>query len=101
MSLGSMVVVVYFLPIWFQAIKGVSAVKSGIDTLHLVMALVLASIIAGEITAKTGYYVGQLIACSIVMSIGAGMLTTLKVGTGHSMWVGYQVLYGVGLGLGM
>ena len=75
--------------------------KSGVDTLPLVMSLVIASILAGAITAKTGYYVGQLIACSIIMSIGAGLLTTLKVNTGHSMWIGYQVLYGFGLGLGM
>jgi len=41
---GSMIVTIYFLPLWFQAIKGVSAVTSGIDTLPLVLALVVASI---------------------------------------------------------
>ncbi|KAH7419488.1 major facilitator superfamily domain-containing protein [Cadophora sp. MPI-SDFR-AT-0126] len=98
---GSMMVIIYFLPIWFQAIKGVSAVTSGINTLPLVMALVVASIIAGGITAKTGYYTGQLIACSIIMSIGAGLLTTLEVDTPSSKWIAYQFLYGLGLGLGM
>jgi hypothetical protein len=101
LSPGSMMVIIYYLPIWFQAIKGVSAVHSGIDTLPLVMALVVASIIAGAITSKTGYYVGQLIACSIIMSIGAGMITTLSVDSGKAQWVGYQFLYGFGLGLGM
>ncbi|PVH79217.1 MFS general substrate transporter [Cadophora sp. DSE1049] len=98
---GSMMVIIYFLPIWFQAIKGVSAVTSGIDTLPLVLSLVAASIISGGITAKTGYYTGQMIVCSIIMSIGTGLLTTLEVDTPSSKWIGYQFLYGFGLGLGM
>lgn len=98
---GSMMVIIYFLPIWFQAIKGVSAVHSGIDTIPLVMSLVVASIIAGGLTAKTGYYTGQLILSSIIMSVGAGMLTTLQVDTRHSKWIAYEFLYGFGLGLGL
>ena len=35
------------------------------------------------------------------MSIGAGLLSTFKVSTGHSMWIGYQVVYGFGVGFGM
>ncbi|KAH7342539.1 major facilitator superfamily domain-containing protein [Rhexocercosporidium sp. MPI-PUGE-AT-0058] len=98
---GSMMVIIYFLPIWFQAIKGVSAVTSGIHTLPLVFSLVAASIIAGGITAKTGYYTGQLIACSFVISVGTGLLTTLQVDTPSPKWIAYQFLYGFGLGLGM
>jgi len=98
---GSMMVIIYFLPLWFQAIKGVSAVHSGINTLPLVIALVVASITAGAITSKTGYYVGQLYAATIIMSIGAGLLTTLKVDTPSKTWIGYEILYGFGLGLGM
>jgi len=100
-SPGSMMIMIYYLPLWFQAIKGVSAVKSGIDTLPLVLSLVIASIIAGGLTQKTGYYVPQLLACSVIMSIGAGLLTTLQIDTGAKIWIGYQVLYGFGLGLGM
>jgi hypothetical protein len=100
-SPGSMMIMIYYLPLWFQAIKGVSAVKSGIDTLPLVLSLVIASIIAGGLTQKTGYYVPQLLACSVIMSIGAGLLTTLQIDTGAKKRIGYQVLYGFGLGLGM
>lgn len=68
-SPGSMMVMVYFLPLWFQAIKGASAITSGIDTLPLVLALVAASIISGVITQKSGYYVGQLLASSVISAI--------------------------------
>lgn len=33
------------------------------------------------------------------MSVSAGLLTTLHVGTGEAEWIGYQVLYGFGMGL--
>lgn len=34
------------------------------------------------------------------MSVGAGLITTFQaVGTGSDKWIGYQVLYGLGMGL--
>ena len=33
------------------------------------------------------------------MAIGAGLLTTLQVDTDMGKWIGYQVLYGFGMGL--
>lgn len=33
------------------------------------------------------------------MSVGAGLLTTFQVDTAKSMWIGYQFLYGFGMGL--
>ena len=94
-------VLIYYLPIWFQAVKGVSAVQSGIHTLPLVLSLVVGSILSGVITQKTGYYVGQLYASTILTAIGAGLLTTLTVDISSGKWIGYQIIYGFGLGLGM
>ncbi len=33
------------------------------------------------------------------MSVGAGLLTTFQVNTGIGKWIGYQVVYGIGMGL--
>lgn len=98
---GTMFIAIYYLPLWFQAIKGVSAVQSGIDTIPLVLSLVVGSIIAGALTSKTGYYVPQMLVCSVILSIGAGLLTTLKLDTNSAHWIGYQVIFGFGLGFGM
>lgn len=98
---GSMMVVVYYLPVWFQAIKGASAVKSGIMNIPLVLSLVLGSIIAGASVTNLGYFTPFMIAGSVVMSIGAGLLTTFTTTTGHSKWIGYQVILGLGIGMGM
>ena len=98
---ASLQVMVYYLPIWFQAVKGVSPVKSGIDNIPLVLSLVFASIFSGGLVQKIGYYTPLMLFCAAIMSVGAGLITTFKVDTGHAKWIGYQVIYGFGLGLGM
>lgn len=91
----------YFIPIWFQAIKHASAVKSGIMSLPLVLGLVIMGISAGILTKKIGYYAPWMILSSILTPIGAGLITTFTPHTGHSAWIGYQALFGMGVGLGM
>ena len=92
-------VIVYFLPIWFQSIKGVSAVESGVRLLPLMLATVIGSIAGGIVTPKFGYYTPFAIVGSCIMSVGAGLLTTFQVDTAKGKWIGYQVVYGIGLGL--
>ena len=98
---SSMMTMVYYIPLWFQAIKSVTAVRSGIDTLPLIISLVLASIMAGALVQRLGYYVPFMIANGIIMSTGAGLITTFTPSTTHSKWIGYQIIFGFGLGLGM
>ncbi|KAJ7667109.1 major facilitator superfamily domain-containing protein [Mycena rosella] len=94
-------VFVYYLPIWFQAIKGVSAVKSGIENLPMILAVVFSMIGAGGATTAIGYYTPFMILSTILMAVGGGLITTFKVDTGHARWIGYQVILGVGCGAGM
>lgn len=89
---------VYYLPIWFQAIQGVSAVESGIRILPLVLAMVIASILSGVIVGRIGYYMPPLLFGIVLMTTGAGLLTTLQIDTPSSRWIGYQILYGFGTG---
>lgn len=89
------------MSIWFQAVKGVSAFHSGIMILPSILSVVVASIIAGGATTAIGYYTPFIYVSSIIMSVGAGLLTTFTVDTSSSQWIGYQVLYGLGAGLGM
>ena len=35
-----------------------------------------------------------------LMAIGSGLLTTLKLDSNGGMWVGYQLIFGVGSGAG-
>jgi energy-converting hydrogenase Eha subunit E len=38
---------------------------------------------------------------TILMSTGAGLMTTFKLDTNHAAWIGYQVLFGIGIGTGL
>ncbi|THY81601.1 MFS transporter [Aureobasidium pullulans] len=85
----------------FQAIKGVSATKSGIMSLPLILGVVICSVVAGGLVTALGQYAPFMLASSVLMAIGAGLLSTFKVDTGHAEWIGYQALFGIGVGLGM
>jgi MFS family permease len=97
---ASMMVITYYLPIWFQAIKGVDAIQSGIMLLPTILSTVVASLGSGIVISRVGYYTPFFIISSILSPIGGGLLSTLTPETGHSKWIGYQIIFGLGLGFG-
>ena len=67
----------------------------------MLLGLVLVSVLAGAGVTLLGYYTPFLLASTLFMSIGAGLLTTFEATTAHPKWIGYQVIFGAGVGLGM
>jgi hypothetical protein len=100
MSAGGMMCTVYYIAIWFQAAQGQTAKEAGIRTIPLVLSLVLFGIIVAIFTQKIGYYVPSMLVAPILAATGAGMLSTLTPESSKAEWVGYQVLYGFGIGAG-
>lgn len=98
---SSFFIMIYYLPIWFQAVQSVSAVQSGIRNLPVILGLVLVSLVAGVGVSTLGYYTPWMIASSVVMPVGYGLITTFTPDTGSSAWIGYQAIAGIGIGLGM
>ena len=98
---ATMMVWIYFLPIYFQAIFGSSAIRSGIQLLPFVLSVVIGSILAGGLVTAIGYYTPFSILSSCVMSVGAGLCSTFGVHTEAPRWIGYQIIVGFGIGLGM
>ncbi|EMD00433.1 hypothetical protein BAUCODRAFT_28789 [Baudoinia panamericana UAMH 10762] len=97
---ASFFIFIYFVPIWFQAIKGTSAVQAGIYTLPLILAEILGIGLSGGLVTNLGYFAPFFIGSSVIMSIGAGLMMLFDVNTSTGRWVGYQFLYGFGVGLG-
>ncbi|KAE8139154.1 major facilitator superfamily domain-containing protein [Aspergillus pseudotamarii] len=89
---------VYYLPLWFQAIKGVSAVDSGIHLLPMLIPVVVASVITGQLVSRIGYYTPFMIFGACLTAIGTGLLTTLGISTSEGKWIGFQIIYGFGIG---
>jgi MFS family permease len=98
---STMLLLIYYLPVWLQAIKGKSAIKSGIDTIPLVLSLTIGSTLSGQLVGHLGYYTPFTMASSCLISIGAGLISTFKVNTSTGMWIGYQIILGFGIGLGL
>ncbi|KAI1162533.1 MFS general substrate transporter [Nemania serpens] len=92
---------IYYIPIWFQAVQGVSAVNSGIRNLPMLLSVVVASILAGGLITAFGYYTPFMLIGTVLAAIGGGLLTTWKPDTGSGMWIGYQLLFGLGIGLSL
>lgn len=92
---------IYYLPIWFQAIKGATAMGSGIRNVPLVLSMVVTTIVAGSLVSWSGYYTPFVILSSIIMTVAAGMFCTLTPESGPAAWIGYQIMFGIGTGLGM
>ncbi|KAG4436093.1 hypothetical protein IFR05_008413 [Cadophora sp. M221] len=91
--------VVYYLPIWFQAIRRDNAEESGIHTLPLILSLIIISIASGGAVVFVGYYTPFLIIGSLIMSVGAGMLYMLKPDSSTGAWIGFQIIMGAGVGM--
>jgi MFS family permease len=96
-----MMVLLYYLPIWFQAVRGDSATKSGIMLLPLILSSTITALVAGVIISRIGYYNPFFLLASIIMPIGVGLLSTFTPSAGNAKVVGYQILVGIGLGCGM
>lgn len=92
---------VYYVPVWFQAIQGVSATESGVRNLPLILSVVLMSLVAGILTTVIGYYTQFFYIAPVFAALGAGLMSTWTVESGIGMWIGYQVLFGFGIGFGL
>ncbi|KAH6860625.1 MFS transporter [Alternaria rosae] len=92
---------IFYLPFYFQAIKGTTAEESGIRTIAYLVSITCSSIVIGGLITVVGWYAPFMWFGSAIFAIGAGMLYTLKVGSPPGQWIGYQILAGIGAGAGV
>ncbi|RMZ91346.1 hypothetical protein DV736_g1425, partial [Chaetothyriales sp. CBS 134916] len=90
---------IYFLPFYFQAVKGTTAESSGIRTIPYLISITFASIAVGGSITMLGHYVPFTWSGSAIFTVGAGLLYTLKVNSGAGKWIGYQIIAGTGAGM--
>lgn len=73
---SSMIIMIYYIPIWFQVVKGSAALESSYQTLPSILSLVAAAIIAGVLARKTGHYTPQMMISPMLSAVGVGLMTT-------------------------
>ncbi|KAJ5888533.1 hypothetical protein N7495_008574 [Penicillium taxi] len=91
----------YFLPIFFQTVKGDSALHSGTSTLPLLISYTLSLIFTGIAVSVIGKYAPFMHIGSAIASVGLGLLSTLTASTDLGRSIGSQILCGVGIGLAL
>ncbi|KAF2113825.1 DNA repair protein RAD50 [Lophiotrema nucula] len=96
---GNFYILLFYLPIYFQAVKGASAMNSGIRLLPLILGMTLFQVLVGIIITAWGVFNPFMIGGAALASVGSGLLMKLAVDSPASMWIGYQTIAGIGLGL--
>jgi MFS family permease len=89
----------YFLPVYFQSVKDVSPLRSAVMTLPLIFISAPAGLLAGFLTTATGKYIYWHWIGWALMSIGAGLFTLLDAQSSTGHWVGFQIVFGFGIGV--
>lgn len=92
--LGSYIVLLYYLPIYFQSIQGASPIKSGVNNLPLVLSASLFALVGGVIVMKTGRAQQVMFVGSMITTVSLGLIYTLDIGTPTAKWVGFQFFTG-------
>ncbi|HYP40563.1 MAG TPA: MDR family MFS transporter [Chloroflexia bacterium] len=90
---------ILYIPLFIQAIQGDSATNSGNAVTPMTMAIVLSSIITGQIISRTGKYrIIGIIGMSLV-TIGMVLLYTMNMDTPRFTTITYMIVMGAGLGI--
>ncbi|GIK05551.1 hypothetical protein Aspvir_009664 [Aspergillus viridinutans] len=96
---GSFYLLLYYLPTYFQSVKGASASDSGVHTLPLVLGDGLFATLSGAALGIIGYYMPLLTLGGVLTTVASGLLYTLDLHSGSNEWIGYQAMAGIGVGL--
>ncbi|EXJ93981.1 hypothetical protein A1O1_02374 [Capronia coronata CBS 617.96] len=86
----------YYLPLWFQVVKGATPLMSGVMILPTAIAQSVGAGLAGKIVQVLRYCAPWAMFGTMVSSIGSGLMTTFVPSTSTGAWIGYQILVGTG-----
>lgn len=98
---GGFFLLLYYLPIYFQVVNGVTASESGVRNLPLILSTTIATIVSGGLISAKGHFVPFMIIGSALTTVGCGLLYSLTTHSSSGEWIGYQILAGVGIGLAL
>lgn len=90
---------VSFVPLFLQVVNGASATGSGLLLVPLMLGLLSASMISGQIISRTGCYKVFPVSGCAIAAIAFYLLSTMDAHTMQSTVTIYMVILGAGLGL--
>lgn len=91
---GCYFLLLYYLPLYFQSIKGKTATESGVANLPLVITGCIAIISGGIVVTKTRHAMPFMLLGAALTTVACGLFCTLDINTDAGKWIGYQILGG-------
>jgi len=91
--------VILFIPLFAQGIIGITATHSGLILTPMMLSLIAAAIISGQIVARTGKYKIIALLGMVFGTIGMYLFSRIDIHTTNNMLVIGMAILGVGLGL--
>ncbi|MDB5160744.1 MAG: yusP/MdtP-like protein [Candidatus Saccharibacteria bacterium] len=90
-----------YIPLFAQEVLGRSATNSGVIIMPMVLAMVPASILTGQLVSKVGKYKKLAVFGTLFVTVGILWMSTLSVTSTNGQLVSRLILVGVGLGICM
>jgi EmrB/QacA subfamily drug resistance transporter len=87
-----------FLPLFFQDVKGISPIESGVRLFPMMGGLLVASIGSGQLVSRTGRYKIFPVLGTALMTMGLYLMSMIGVSTGAWTMAAYMAVFGLGLG---
>lgn len=88
----------YYLPLYFQGVRGLSSLDSGVWLLAYVIPLSIVSAMIGFVIRATGNYKIGLVVGMGVMTLGFGLFIDLGADSNVAKVILYQMVAGIGVG---
>ena len=92
---------IMYLPYFVQGVIGSTAMTSGAVITPMMLGLLLASNITGQIISRLGKARVLSVSAFLVMGAGAFLLSKMTVGTSYSAAIAFMVILGFGVGMSM
>ncbi|KAI9816628.1 MAG: hypothetical protein M1832_005013 [Thelocarpon impressellum] len=89
----------YYLPLYYEAVKSMSPIMSGVALFPQTFTVGPASVVVGLAITKTGRYRWAIWLGWVLTTVGMGLLVMLKESTSTVSWVFLNLVSGLGLGI--
>ena len=90
-----------YLPTYLQMVTGANATQAGLLIIPLMAALLITSIVSGQLVSKTGRYKWFPITGMVLVGISLFLLSTMTPTLAVWIICGYLAIMGLGLGMSM
>ncbi|WNB85363.1 MFS transporter [Cellulomonas sp. ATA003] len=88
-----------FLSQYMQVARGKTPTESGLLTIPMIAGLLVSSTLSGRVISRTGHYKRYMIAGASLLTVGLGLMGTIRYDTGLVLVSLYMLVLGGGVGM--